>query len=242
MNGFHLRSLPAGLLLIVLSGLIYPATAQSTNFGITGGMNISSHLNAFRYVNGDIRLNLDPKITTGYYGGMILRQNISKAFRLQMEPSLTLLGAKYEEPFMLRGSELQTDSRTKLLYIQLPLVLQLSTVPPQRVVYGRDTPKTTYHLTGGVFAGYLLDARFKGQNTGAPIGISFEGEFSNDITSQYAEYDGGVVFGMGVEHGLRRKIGLEARAQYSVWDSGNAEELAFYPHNMAVTVALYFIL
>ena len=240
MNYFRLLSFLVGIILLISPGLTEHAKAQ-TEFGFTGGVNISSHINAFKYQEGDIQLSLDPNVTSSYHGGLILRQNISKAFRIQIEPSVILLGAKYDESFMLRGSELQTESRTELLYIQLPLLFQLSTVPPKRVVYGRETAKTTYHLSGGAFAGYLLDARFTGTNTGAPLGISFEGEFSNDVSDQYSKYDGGILFGLGLEHGADKKVGFETRAQYTMVHSGDAPELSFDPKNIALTFSIYFI-
>lgn len=241
MNYFRLRPFLVVFMLWLLPGLVEQTKAQ-TEFGFTGGLNISSHINAFKYQKGDIQLNLDPKIATGYQGGLILRQHLSKAFRMQIEPSVILLGARYDESFNLRGAEIQTESRTELLYIQLPLLFQLSTVPPQRVVYGRETAKTTYHLSGGVFGGYLLDAKFSGTNSGAPLGISFEGAFSNDVSDQYPMYNGGVLFGLGLEYGADVKVGFETRAQYTMIHSDEAPEFSFDPQNIALTFALYFIL
>jgi hypothetical protein len=144
---------------------------------------------------------------------------------------------------MLRGTEFQTDSRTELTYIQLPLLLQLTTAPKEQTIYGRKRPKTTFHISGGLFGGYLLDARFHGSNTGAPIGIEFEGDFSNDVTSQYSEYDAGAVFGLGFEYGYYRKLGFETRAQLSVIDSADDPEKPFFKHqNMAITFAIYLLL
>ncbi|MCW9706778.1 outer membrane beta-barrel protein [Fodinibius salsisoli] len=241
MTYIRLLSILSVLSFVILLGFTENAKAQ-TKVGISGGLNISSHLNSFKFERADIQLNLNPNIVSGYQGGLILRHNITKAFRIQLEPSAILLGARYDEPFTLRGSEFQTNSRTKLLYLQLPLLFQLTTVPPERVVYGREMAKTTYHLSGGFFGGYLLDARFKGTNSGAPVGVAFEGNFSNDVSAQYYEYDGGVIAGIGLEHGTSRKIGIEARAQYSVFDSGNDPTLSFEPHNMAVTFSVYLIL
>src|SRR5699024_8181148 len=122
-NSGQLRSLLVGIIFLSILGLSNQASAQ-TKFGITGGLNVSSHLNAFNHTSDDIKLSLDPKIKSGYQGGLILRQNITKAFRMQIEPAVILLGAKYDETFTLRGSQLQTESRTELLYVQLPLLFQ----------------------------------------------------------------------------------------------------------------------
>lgn len=244
MNYIRLLSISQFILLFILLGISHKTKGQSLDFGIKGGVNISSHLNNFRYADGDIELNLRPNITTDYQAGFIIRKDFSRIFRLQAEPSVIMLGAKYEEKFMLRGFELQTESKTELLYFQLPLLFQFSTntVPKSVMVHGRDKATTTYHISGGIFGDYLLDARFSGTNTGAPIGISFESNFSNDVTSQYSKYNGGAIFGIGFEYGERRKIGFETRALYSVFDSGNASESFFTPQNMAVTFSVYLLM
>lgn len=215
--------------------------AQSVDYGISSGINISSHINNFQYSSGDINLELEPKISIGYQGGVIVRKNVTRSFRIQAEPSVIMLGASYQEPFTLRGFELQTDSKTELIYLQLPFLFQLSSVPPEENVFGRKKPRTTFHLTGGVYGGYLLDAQFSGTNTGAPIGITFEGDFSNNVTPQYAEYNGGVIFGGGFEHGINNKIGFETRAQLAVIDSENTKEQSFTPQNIAITFAVYLL-
>ena len=241
MIGVRLLFASTVLALLMLTGFLTNAKAQGVEFGITGGMNISSHANAFKYAEGDIDLNLNSQVVAGYQGGVILRANFSRIVRLQAEPSLIQLGAIYDENFTLRGFNLHTNSKTELLYLQMPLVFQLSTRPRNRTVYGRKTASTTFHLTGGVYGGYLLDARFRGTNTGAPIGVTFEGDFSTDVTSQYDEYDGGIVFGIGFEHGQNSTVGFETRAQYAILDSGNAPELSFEPHNAAVTFSVYLL-
>lgn len=242
MNYYRILCIPFLSLIFLLSILVDDIKGQSVEFGVTGGINISSHLKNFRYSNEDINLNMEPRITKGFQAGLLLRKNITSSFRLQTEPSLILLGAGYDEPFTFGEFEIHSESRTKLLYIQMPLLFQLSTVPSKENVFGRPFAKTTYHVTGGFFGGHLIDTRFTGTNTGIAVGIPFEGSFSNDVTPQYKTYDGGVIFGAGFEHGNNEKLGFETRAMFSVFDSGNAPELFFKPQNMAVTFSVYFLL
>lgn len=216
--------------------------SQRLGIGITGGMNVTSHLNNFRFVSGDIDLDFTPGMKTGFTGGLIVRRPISEKLRFQAEPTISMMGAKYDDDFVLRGFDFETDSRTRLYYVQLPLLVQFTTVPPERTVYGRQPSETTFHVTGGVFGGYLLDAQFTGANSGAPIGIEFQGAFTENVKGQYKEYDGGVIFGGGLEHGSQSKIGLEARIMFSVLDSGNAPDLNFKPQNMAVSLSIYYLL
>ena len=226
---------------LVILGAGNKLKAQPLEFGITGGVNISTHLDNFRFSEADINLNLTPKTTIGYQAGLMARKNLKRYLKFQAEPSVILLGASYEETFTLRGFEVQTDSKTELLYFRLPLLLQLSTAPAQQVVYGRQKPTTTYHLTGGIFGGYLLDAQFSGTNFGAPIGVPFKSDFSNDISSQYSNYDGGLILGAGFEHGNNNKVGIEARGHFSAYKSGSAPDMSFNPQNMAVTFAAYVL-
>ena len=219
------------------------AIGQGVQIGVSAGANVSSHLKNFLFEDGDINLDFNPNPKFGINGGLIVRVPINESLRFHAEPSIAMIGAKYDDSFELRGFNFQTDSKVDLLYLQLPLLVQLSTVPPERTVYGRQRAETTYHLTGGFYGGYLLDATFTGTNRGAPIGIQFEGEFTEDIDNQYKQYDGGLIVGGGIEHGSRSKIGLEVRAFFSITDSGNRDVLElFKPQNMGVTMAVYYLL
>jgi hypothetical protein len=242
-----MKSLRGLLFFTLLVFIIIPvktdlAEAQRLGVGVTGGLTIRTHLNNFRYEAEDINIDFAPALSVGFNTGVIIRRPITESLRFQAEPSIIMLGAKYNDDFVLRGFEFESDSKTQLLYLQLPLLLQISTTPPERTVFGRQRSETTYHLTGGVYGGYLLDATFSGTNTGAPIGIQFQGAFSEDVKSQYKEYDGGVMLGGGLEHGSESKIGFEIRAFYSVIDSGNRPEWDFKPHNVGVTLGVYYIL
>ncbi len=239
------RTLPilAILTFLIASSFFNTSKAQSIDWGLTGGMSVSSHVHKFWYIEDDIRLRLKPDPAIGFNVGFITRTNISRILRLQAEPSLILLGANYNDTFTLRGTEFQTDSRTALTYIQFPLLLQLTTIPKEQTIYGRERARTTFHLSGGIYGAYLLDAQFKGINTGAPIGIAFEGDFSNDVRPQYSEYDGGAILGLGFEHGYYRKLGFEARVLFSIIDSADDPQKPFFKHqNMAITFSVYFLL
>lgn len=229
-------------LFICIFGTVGTVFSQPLDIGITGGLNMSSHISNFQYSSGDINLDLNPKVSTSYQAGLVVRTQLSRSLRLQIEPSYIQLGAKYNEPFQLRGFELETESQTKLQYIYMPLLLQLTTQSPYRVAYGRQQAGTTYHATGGFFGGYLLDARFTGTTRGAPIGVPFEGDFSNNVSYQYPEYDGGIVLGAGLEHGLDQKIGLEARVLLSVFNAGDSSRLMANSQNTALTFSVYFLM
>lgn len=232
-----------GLLFLTFSTAgLQSVNAQNYGIGITGGIGASSHINSFKYVSDDISLDFSANPSMSYHAGIIIRHPVTQTLRIQAEPTIIRLGATYQEPFELRGFQFETDSRTDLIYLQLPLLFQLSSTPTERVIYGRPRSETTYHLSGGAFGSYLLDATFSGTNSGAPIGIQFQGQFSNDVSSQYSEFDAGVILGIGFEHGHAQKLGVEFRAIVSVLNSGNHSEIDFKPKNIAATVSLYYLL
>jgi hypothetical protein len=216
--------------------------AQNYGIGITGGIGASSHVNSFKYVSGDISLDFSANPSMSYHAGVILRQPVTPNLRVQIEPTFIRLGAIYQEPFELRGFQFETDSRTDLLYLHVPLLFQVTSTPAEQVIFGRPRSQTTFHLTGGAFGSYLLDATFSGENTGAPIGIQFQGDFSNDVSNQYSDYDGGFILGGGVERGHSQRIGIEIRAIVSLLNSGDHPEIDFKPKNIAATVSVYYLL
>lgn len=224
----------------ILGGITLSSNAQPVEFGLFGGANISTHLGKFKYANDNINLVRTPKITTGYQAGFIARKELTDFLRIQLEPSVILLGARYEESFVMGGVNYETKGRSRLLYLQLPVVFQLSTVPSRRTVYGQPFSKTTYHLSGGVFGGYLPYARYKGTNTRVD-NTDFKDDFLIDISGQYQYYDGGVLFGLGLEHGYKHKVGLETRVIYSLIESGDTPDLDFNPKNLALTISTYFL-
>jgi hypothetical protein len=241
----NIRTLPilALVAFIIASGILNTSKAQSISWGLTGGMSVSSHFNDFFYVEDDISLQLKPDVAVGYNVGFIARTKLSRTLRLQAEPSLILLGAKYDDTFLFRGTEFQTNSRTALTYIKFPLLIQLTTAPKEQEIYGRERSRTTFHLSGGAYSAYLLSALFEGTNTGAPVGIAFQEEFSNDVLSQYSEFDAGALLGLGFEHGHYRKLGFETRLLLSIIDSADDPEKPFFKHrNMAITFSVYVLL
>lgn len=228
--------------LMIAASLSFPQKGLSQSFGITGGIGASSHVNNFRFLSDDISLDFSPGAAFSYHIGGIYRTSLGENVRLQLEPGFFKMGAKYEQPFQLRGFQFQTESRTDLNYVQLPVLFQLTTTPPDRVIFGRPRSETTYHVSGGFFGSYLLNATFSGTNSGAPIGIEFQGQFTNDVRDQYNDFDGGLIIGAGLEHGTpNQKVGFEFRFIYSALSSGNLPDANFNPHNLAGTAMVYIL-
>ncbi|WP_340102789.1 porin family protein [Rhodohalobacter sp. 8-1] len=229
------------LSLVIISMKPEVSHSQKIGLGAAAGLNFSSHLNNFKFNLDDVNLDFSPEFTNGWQAGIVSRHYLSNNLRLQFEPSFIQLGAGYSDFFIMRGVEFQTFSSTELNYIHLPILLQLTTAPPDRGQFPRPWPEFTFHLTSGIYGSYLFDAKFSGTNRGGPIGIEFEEAFENEITKQYKNRDVGIVLGAGSEFGLNTKVGLETRFMLGVLSSGNRPDLEFNPHNMAVTFGLYFL-
>lgn len=184
---------------------------------------------------------MNPTFTTGYHLGLIYRNRISPNIRIQTEPSFLRIGAQYKESFNFRGFDFETDSKTKLSYIQLPLLLEWTTTPPDLQEFPKPWEETTYHLSIGLYGSYLVDAVFEGTNSGNPIGVDFEEAFSNDVTSSFNSFDAGFILGGGLEYGYLNKIGIETRVMMGILNSVNASKTEFKPNNLFVSIAMYYL-
>lgn len=231
-----------GIITIVILFLFYgSAFSQDTGLGAKVGFNFGTQLNNFQFTSGDLELDLDPSVMTGFNLALIYRNRIADNFRIQAEPTYLRIGAEYNESFTFRGFDFETDSKTELSYLHLPLMLELTTTPPDLEEFPKPWEETTYHLSFGLYGSYLVDATFSGTNSGTPIGVDFEEEFSNDVSSQFNSYDAGIVLGGGLEYGYLNKIGFETRLMLGLLNAENENETEFKPNNLAVSFGLYYI-
>ena len=227
--------------LSVLYTNVSKVSAQEIGIGVKAGANFSTQLNNFQFTTGDLQINLDPSFTFGYHLGLIYRQRIARNFRMQAEPTFLNIGASYKDSFTFRGFDFQTDSKTRLSYIQLPLMLEWTTTPPDLKEVPVPWEITTYHASIGLYSSYLVDAIFSGNNSGSPIGVDFDEEFSNDVTDQLNYFDAGFIIGGGLEYGHKDKMGIEARVMLGMFNSGNIRVNEFKPDNLSISIAAYYM-
>lgn len=214
---------------------------QDTGLGVKTSLEISSQLNNFQFTSGDLELDLNPQFSNGYSIGLIYRNRITRNIRIQAEPTYTRVAARYQESFIFRGFEFETDSESELSYLQLPLLVGFTTTPTDLEEFPKPWEGTTYHAVFGIYGGYLLDASFSGTNTGTPIGVDFEEEFSDDVTSRFNSFDAGLVAGGGFEHGYLNKMGMEVRLFLGIIDAINPDEVKIEPNNVSISVTVYYI-
>ena len=226
---------------IFFSALTSPLFAQETGIGLKVGTNVSTQLYSFQFTSGDLQIYLDPSFAIGYNLGLVYRERISQNFRLQAEPSFLRIGARYNDSFTFRGFDFQTDSETRLSYIQLPVMLEWTTTPPDLEEVPIPWEETTYHASFGIYGSYLLDAIFTGSNSGSPIGVDFEEEFTNDVTNQFNNVDAGFIIGGGLEYGYKDKMGIETRLMLGIFNSGNESTVELKPNNLSISFAVYYM-
>ena len=218
--------------------------SQDIGIGLRVGAGASTHLNDFKFIVTNNQIKLSPSITENFDASLLYRKILSDNWRIQIEPGIIRLGATYNETIAPRdfgGFEITTDSKTKLWYAYMPLIVQLTTTPSDRLEFPKPWAITTYHVTAGIYGSYLLDARFEGVNSGFPLGVAFEGEFSEDVSGQYKDHGAGIILGGGLEHGLDNKIGVELRGIFGALNTGDSELLSFNPLDLAITFNIYYL-
>lgn len=233
----NIRGSFALVVTLLIFGMGSRAEAQPIELGISAGINLSTHTDKYLYSGGAA---FTPNQAVGYQLGIMARRDLSELFRLQIEPSIIKLGARYQQSFSQQDTEMQTDSWTRLIYLQWPVLTQISLDSLEESLFGRSLQNTSLHFTGGLFWNYLLDARFVGTNY---AGRSFEaiqqGKFSKDVKNNYSKYDTGIIVGVGMEYDHR--IGFDTRLQYTALQSYNGKPM-YKPKNVAVTFSLTYLI
>lgn len=216
--------------------------AQNIGVGVITGFTESNHNNNFVFITDGAEIDIEPSFRSNFHAGVVLRKILHKNFRIQAEPQFIQLGASYEDDFIYNNFSFNLIGETTLRYVQVPLLFQITTTPPDRREFPRPWPEFTYHFGIGGYGGYLIDAQFSGEITGAPIGIGFENDFSENVTNQYDEWDAGLILGGGLEFGLKRKIGLETKTFFGLISTGDLWGYVFSPKNVGINISLYYIL
>jgi hypothetical protein len=222
------------LLLSFILGFHLSGQSQSLKFGLKAGFNISNHTDKFRNYEGN---QLTPESALGYQAGLLARAKLNQLLKASLEPSLMMLGANYNESVTLNGREFQTDTRSNLLYLHLPVLLHFYQEPKinSRTVYGNQLVQYSYHFTIGLFGEYLLSARLTGDNIDGNLTRSV----SEDVIDNYSKYDAGGVVGFGME--FIEKFGFDIRFQHTFLQTYNGNP-RLKPKNYAFKLSFVYLL
>ena len=156
---------------VALSALM--TNAQSTAFGIKGGLNVATvHVDNSSY-------NIDPRISAQV--GALAHIHLSKEFALQ--PELTFSGQGYK----VNGTGTNADQHYNLNYLNLPVLLQYMF-------------NSGFRIETGPQLGALLNAKYKVGSSETDLNSSFKTlDFDWDFGLGYLTHSG---FGVDARYNL----------------------------------------
>lgn len=213
-------------------------SAQDYGFGIKTGFMAVTQTGNFIYSDGDISVDLSSGYMAGYTLGLFTRLTLDNNFRLLTELNYSRYGATYDGSFSFQNQQIFTKSETGIRYLQVPVMVEWHTNPPDLGPYRYQRPYWSWILKGGLYGGYRFDAIFSGTNTARILGVDFESDFRNDVTESYKAFDAGLTIGGGIEYGLSRKYGFETRIVMGILNVGKEMNT----RNMGLVFAFYMVI
>lgn len=176
--------------LVLTAALAVSTLTFAQQFGIKGGMNVSS-------VNSDASLS-DKGSKIGFNGGLFLNAPLAENFSIQPELIYTQYGDKYSqtEQEVLEGTTLLTNqtvsSARHLDYVALPVMFQYNATP-------------SFYLEAGPEFGLLVSAKNKQKNETSGNTLAESGNYKDNINS----FNVGI--GIGAGYYFTPMFGLTAR-------------------------------
>jgi len=206
-------------ILIVFNMFFYcTAYSQKLDIGLKGGMSFSTLEGSFTFQREDVAISLDPKTVSRYNLGGVLRYNVTSYFSVQTELLFTPRGAQFDEDILVRGQPFRLSGDVNLSYIEIPLLLRISTLRPDRGRFFYPRPGLSVNGYTGVAAGYKTRAKFRGDISGDLFGVPFEESFGNSLWNRFDTLDYMLIVGGGIEYGLKTRIILEIRYAFGLTD------------------------
>lgn len=158
------------------------STAQKVDFGVKGGLNVST-------LTGDVE-DLDPKI--GFHLGGFAEIKLNEKFSIQPELMFSTQGAKAEYIDDFEGFAVNIEENLKINYIVLPIMAKYYV-------------SEKFSIQAGPQIGFLISAKDE-------ITASFEGESQSeeiDIKDETKSIDFGLNLGFG--YNFTDKLFADAR-------------------------------
>lgn len=182
------------LVALLLTTLLTKLYAQEMKWGVKAGYNMSTFKSD---IDGE-------KYLPGYHFGATLEIKVSEKLSAQPELFYSLEGAKLKiEEFLDVNNGFSIDSKLKLGYIQLPIMLKY---------YAFDK----FSVELGPQIGYLITAKNDYTSTIALNGITATESDTEDVKSDFKSINLALKFGLGYE--LKNKMFFQARYTYGASD------------------------
>jgi hypothetical protein len=210
------------LVIVILYFILNPSIfAQSLNFGLKGSVNASYLRGDYIYESEELNLNLGPKLSGRFSIGGFVRYNLTGMTSIQSEILYSTRGGHFTENIEFRNQDLKIDGDLTLSYIEIPLLIRLSTSLPDRGPTFVQDPGFTFNVyAGGSFA-YKTNAKFSGRLSGEVLGDDFRERFENRVWNQFKGTDYSFIVGVGFEYGVKYRFTFDLRYVMSLTDIGN---------------------
>ncbi len=189
--------------LILSLAVVASSFAFAQQFGIKGGVNVSS-------LSKDSNLT-DQKTKIGFNAGIFMNAAVSENFSIQPELLYSQYGSKVEDITTSSAGGITTTNKssysTNLDYITVPVMFQYKLVP-------------SFYLEAGPEFGFLMSAKDKGDNsittTSGGTSNILTSSGTTDIKNDINSFNFGV--GIGAGFLLTNNIGINARYVAGVTD------------------------
>ena len=210
--------------------------AQSFNFGFKGSINGSYFHGDYLYTGEVISLDPEPKLSGRFSVGGLVRYNFTEVTSIQSEILYSTRGVRFNENIEFRDQILRLNGDLTLSYIEVPVLLRLTTSLPDRGPTFVQEPGFTFNAyTGGSF-GYKTNAKLTGRLTGEIRGDDFRERFANRVWNQFSDTDFSFILGAGFEYGIKYRFTFDIRYALSITDIGNNSQFPEDIRNGMVSV------
>ena len=207
---------------IVLFFILNPIVlTQSFDFGFKAGINASYLHGDYIYTGEVVTLDPQPKLSDRFSLGGLIRYNLTEVSSIQTEVLYTTRGARFREDVEFRNQTLDLNGDLTLTYIELPVLLRITTTLPDRGPSFVQEPGFTYNAYTGASFAYKTNATFSGRLTGEVFGDDFSERFNNRVWNQFADTDVSFIIGAGFEYGIQYRFTFDLRYVLSITDIGN---------------------
>jgi len=184
--------------------------AQGVKFGAKVALNIAN-------LTGDIE---NPSSLTGFQIGGFAEFKLSEKFAFQPELMYSTQGTRKSYSGVIDNYNFSGENKTKLSYLNLPLMLKYYFVPKFNIEFGPQI-------------GLLLSAKNVIDYDDVMDGTAYSGSTKIDIKDQITTVDFGLNFGAGydftekISAGLRYNLGLSTIYDYEIASDPNVKNSVF---------------
>jgi len=232
-------SLKRFLLLLPVLLFASPVFSQGLQYGLQLGKSYSHMHGSFVTTAAeDIRVSLDPKLTSRFSGGAYLRYYFTPAFSIQPELLYSTRGGRIKQDIDIRGRDMKIKGNLMMKYVEMPILFRLGTWTsfPEPPRY--EPPGYSYHVLAGASIAYNTTARFSGDLSGDVFGVDFDEEFSGSVRSQFLTTDVSVIVGAGFEYGRDTRFTFDVRYVLSILDINNDAAVTGQVRNGTITAMM----